>query len=239
MKFNIFIKKLSTSKKPLLAVLIDPDKFNPQLITLANNTKVSCFLVGGSQLENGDVNKTVKAIKKISTIPVIIFPGDETQLSKHADGLLLLSLLSGRNPDYLIGKHITAAPIIKKMQLPHLPTAYILINGGIISQTQKVTNTQPLNPKNQTLIINTCIAAQQLGFKAIYLEAGSGANNSISPSLIKKIKQQVLIPIIVGGGITNTKTTKQLLNSGANMLVVGNVLEKNVYLLTEIINCLR
>ncbi len=238
MKFDVFIKKLITSKKPLLAVLIDPDKFNPQLITLANKTKVSCFLVGGSRLEKGDINKTVKAIKKVSTIPVIIFPGDETQLSKHADGLLLLSLLSGRNPDYLIGKHITAAPIIKKMQLPHLPTAYILINGGKVSQTQKVTNTQPLNPKNQTLIINTCLAAEQLGFKAIYLEAGSGANYSISPQLIKKIKKQILIPIIVGGGITSAKTTKQLLNSGANMLVVGNILEKNVYLLTEINNCL-
>ncbi len=238
MKFDVFIKKLITSKKPLLAVLIDPDKFNPQLITLANKTKVSCFLVGGSRLEKGDINKTVKAIKKVSTVPVIIFPGDETQLSKHADGLLLLSLLSGRNPDYLIGKHITAAPIIKKMQLPHLPTAYILINGGTVSQTQKVTNTQPLNPKNQTLIINTCLAAEQLGFKAIYLEAGSGANYSISPQLIKKIKKQILIPIIVGGGITSAKKTKQLLNSGANMLVVGNILEKNVYLLTEINNCL-
>lgn len=238
MKFDVFIKKLITSKKPLLAVLIDPDKFNPQLITLANKTKVSCFLVGGSRLEKGDINKTVKAIKKVSTVPVIIFPGDETQLSKHADGLLLLSLLSGRNPDYLIGKHITAAPIIKKMQLPHLPTAYILINGGTVSQTQKVTNTQPLNPKNQTLIINTCLAAEQLGFKAIYLEAGSGANYSISPQLIKKIKKQILIPIIVGGGITSAKKTKQLLDSGANMLVVGNILEKNVYLLTEINNCL-
>ncbi len=238
MKFDVFIKKLITSKKPLLAVLIDPDKFNPQLITLANKTKVSCFLVGGSQLEKGDINKTVKAIKKVSTIPVIIFPGDETQLSKYADGLLLLSLLSGRNPDYLIGKHITAAPIIKKMQLPHLPTAYILINGGTVSQTQKVTNTQPLNPKNQMLIINTCLAAEQLGFKAIYLEAGSGASYSISAQLIKKIKKNILIPIIVGGGITSAKKTKQLLNSGANMLVVGNILEKNVYLLTEINNCL-
>ncbi len=222
---------------PLLAVLIDPDKFNTELIFIANKTKVNCFLVGGSKLEKGDINKTIKAIKKISNIPIILFPGDETQLNKQADGLLLLSLVSGRNPDYLIGKHIAAAPKIKKMQLPYLPTAYILIDGGIISATQQITNTQPLNPKHKTQIVNTCLAAEQLGFKAVYLEAGSGAHNKISPTLVKKIKKQISIPIIVGGGINSVVKTKLLINSGANMLVVGNILEKNVYLLTQISKC--
>jgi len=237
MKFNIFIKKLGSSKKPLLAVLIDPDKFNLKLITLTKKTKVNCFLVGGSQLENGDINNTVKAIKKLSNLPVILFPGDETQLSKHADGLFLISLLSGRNPDYLIGKHITAAPLIKKMKLAHAPIAYILIDGGKISTTQQITKTEPLVLKNETQIINTCIASQQLGFKAIYLEAGSGANYSIPSKLIKTIKKQISIPIIVGGGITSVKQTKQLIKSGANMLVIGNVLEKNIQLITEISLC--
>jgi putative glycerol-1-phosphate prenyltransferase len=123
------------------------------------------------------------------------------------------------------------------MQLPHLPTAYILIDGGTISTTQQITNTQPLNPKNNTQIINTCIAAQQLGFKAIYLEAGSGAQNKVPAFLIKKIKKQTSIPIIVGGGINSALKTKLLINSGANMLVVGNILEKNVHLLAEISKC--
>lgn len=238
MKFEALISKLNRAKKPLLAVLVDPDKFNPELIELADDTKVACFLVGGSRLENGDTTRTIKAIKRLSKIPVVLFPGDETQLSKEADGLLLLSLLSGRNPDYLIEKHITAAPIIKKMKLPYLSTAYLLIDGGNASTTQKVTNTKPLNPDNKSYIINTAIAAEQLGFKSLYLEAGSGAKNSISNSLIKKVKQQVSIPVIVGGGIDSARKAREMAMSGANMIVVGNALEKNVYLLAEISLCL-
>lgn len=238
MKFETLISKLNKANKPLLAVLVDPDKFNPELIKLADSTKVACFLVGGSKLEKGDTTKTIKAIKRLCKIPVVLFPGDETQLSKEADGLLLLSLLSGRNPDYLIEKHISAAPIIKKMKLPYLSTAYLLIDGGKTSTTQKVTNTQPLNPNNKSYIVNTAIAAEQLGFKALYLEAGSGAKNSISNALIKKVKQQVSIPVIVGGGIDSAKKVKEMIGSGANMIVVGNALEKNVYLLAEISLCL-
>ncbi len=237
MSFKNIIKKLEAGKKPLLAVLIDPDKFNPELVHLANKTKVSCFLVGGSELKKGDVTKTILAIKKISQIPVILFPGNETQLSKKADGLLLLSLLSGRNPDYLISKHIAAAPIIRKMELAHLPTAYLLIDGGSVSTTQRVTGTRPLNPKNKTLVINTAIAAEQLGFKAIYLEAGSGAVTSVSTSLIKKIKKQTILPLIVGGGINSRQKAQEIINAGANMIVIGNALEKNVFLLTEISEC--
>jgi len=170
MSFKDLIKKLNKSAKPLLAVLVDPDKYNAELISLANKNKVTCFLVGGSKLEKGDITKTIKAIKKISDIPVILFPGDETQLSKEADGLLLLSLLSGRNPDYLIEKHIRAAPMIKKMRLDYLSTAYLLIDGGRTSVTQQVTKTTPLDPSNVNYIISTALAAEQLGFKAIYLE---------------------------------------------------------------------
>lgn len=234
MKFKELIKKLENSRKPLLAVLIDPDKFNPELVDLSNKSRVDCFLVGGSQLEKGSIDATIAAIKRISKIPVVLFPGDETQLSKRADGLLLLSLLSGRNPDYLIEKHITAAPIIKKMKLSYLSTAYLLIDGGKASTTQKVTGTQPLNPSNITYIVNTAIAAEQLGFKAVYLEAGSGAKTNVSPKLVKKIKQQVSIPVIVGGGINSPEKMKAVVDSGANMIVVGNALEKNVYLVTKL-----
>ncbi len=237
MKFKELIKKLQAKKKPLLAVLIDPDKFNPELIRIANKNKVACFLVGGSELEKGDVTKTIRAIKKISQIPVVLFPGNETQLSGLADGLLLLSLLSGRNPDYLISKHITAAPVIKKMKLVHLPTAYLLINGGNTSTTERVTGTKPLDPSKRSLIINTVIAAEQLGFRAVYLEAGSGAKTSIAGSLVKQIKNQTGLPLIVGGGIDSKRKAQQIINAGANMIVIGNALEKNVFLLTEISLC--
>lgn len=238
MSFKKFIKKIEVPNKPMLAVLVDPDKFNKDLILLANRNKVSCFLVGGSRLESGDVSTTVSAIKKISKIPVVLFPGDETQLCKQADGLLLLSLLSGRNPDYLIEKHIKAAPIIKKMKLEYLSTAYLLIDGGRTSVTQEVTGTEPLNPQNKTYIINTAIAAEQLGFKAIYLEAGSGASKTISTALIKNIKKEVNIPLIVGGGIDSSKKLMEVIKAGANMVVVGNALEQNVNLLTELNACL-
>lgn len=237
MSFRSLVGQLNSGKKSLLAVLIDPDKYNPELVRLANQSRVACFLVGGSRLEQGDAAKTVKAIKKISDIPVILFPGDETQLVKRADGLLLLSLLSGRNPDYLIEKHITAAPLIRKMKLDYLSTAYLLIDGGRPSVTQQVTRTLPLDPSNTSYIVNTAIAAEQLGFKAIYLEAGSGAKKNIAPGLIRRIRKQVSVPLIVGGGIDSVAKARAVINAGADMVVVGNALEKNVYLLAGISAC--
>lgn len=237
MNFKTLIRKIKGSKKAFLAVLIDPDKYNPELIHIADKSKVSCFLVGGSRLENSDVGKTVKAIKKISSIPVILFPGDETQLCREADGLLLLSLLSGRNPDYLIEKHIRAAPLIKKMKLNYLSTAYLLIDGGKESVTQQVTKTQPLDPGNSSYIINTALAAEQLGFQAIYLEAGSGAAKNIAPGLIRSIRKEVSLPLIVGGGIDSPAKVEQAKKAGADLIVVGNALEKDVYLLTRMSAC--
>jgi phosphoglycerol geranylgeranyltransferase len=236
MSFNTIIKKLKRGA-PLLAVLIDPDKFNPELIKHANNLKVSCFLVGGSSLKNGDVSTTVKSIKKISRIPVILFPGDETQLTANADGLLLLSLLSGRNPDYLIGKHITAAPIIKKMKLPYLSTAYILIGRGTPSTTEKVTGTHPLDPSEPEQIINTVIAAEQLGFKAVYLEGGSGASSIIPAALIRKIKKETALPLIIGGGINTKNKCSEVIRAGADMVVIGNALEQDINLLKNFSQC--
>lgn len=233
MKFDNF-KKALVSRKPALAVLIDPDKFNADLIPLAEKNNVSCFLVGGSKLKTNNISAVIKSIKKTSKLPVILFPGDETQLTKNADGLLLLSLLSGRNPEYLIEKHLRAAPLIKQMKLNYLPTAYLLVGGGNISTTQKITNTQPLDPKDPLKIIITSLAGEQLGFKVVYLEAGSGARQSIPAALVKKIKQTVSIPVIVGGGIDSEEKAKTLINAGANMIVVGNALEKNINLIKEI-----
>ncbi len=235
-KFDNLLKKIE-DKTPRLAVLIDPDKFNEDLILLANKNNVFCFLIGGSQLENGNLKKTVSRIKKRSSIPILLFPGDETQLSKEADGLLLLSLLSGRNPDYLIGKHVLAAQEIKKMRLPILSTAYLLIASKGQSSTEKVSKTLPLHPDKTEVIINTALAAEQLGFKAVYLEAGSGANQPISPALIRAIKKTVDIPVLVGGGIDSKSRVNKAIKAGANLVVIGNALEKNVHLLSEISGC--
>jgi phosphoglycerol geranylgeranyltransferase len=240
MKFRRLLKKLGGGGKPLLAVLVDPDKFNAQVVHVANKCAVACFLVGGSKLKSGSsAQRTVKEIKKLSRKPVILFPGDETQLTSEADGLLLLSLLSGRNPEYLIEKHIRAAPLIRKMKLPHLSTAYILIGGGKRSATEKITGTRPLDPSRPAYIVNTAIAAGQLGFRAIYLEAGSGAADSVKPALIKKVRDSVDIPLIIGGGIDSAARANSAIRAGADMVVVGNALEKNVYLLNQISACFR
>ena len=231
---KIYTKILSSYKKnrPQLAVLIDPDKFNLDLIKLANTCHVHYFFVGGSKLTNGNIEKTISSIKKHSKIPVVIFPGDEKQLSAKADAVLFLSLLSGRNPEYLIGKQVLAAPFIKKKKIECISTAYILVEGNKKSTTQKVTNTIPLN--NTTTIINTAIAAELLGFKTIYLEAGSGAKTSINTTLIKKVKQNIQVPLLVGGGITNVIKAQQAIQSGADIIVVGNALEENIHLLTQL-----
>ncbi len=237
-KFENLINQI-VHKGPRLAVLIDPDKFNADLILLANTSYVTCFLIGGSRLESGNLKQTVRQIKQLSSLPILLFPGDETQLSREADGLLLLSLLSGRNPDYLIGKHVLAARQIKTMQLPVFPTAYLLIASGGQSSTQKVSNTLPLDPVNTISIVDTAIAAEQLGFKAIYLEAGSGTKQPISPVLIRAVKKAVSIPVLVGGGLDSVVKVKKAINAGANLIVIGNALEKNVHLLSEISSCFQ
>lgn len=223
---------LTKTQHTQLIVLIDPDKYNPQLVELANSCKVSYFFVGGSVLQRNNFEKVIKSIKSLSKIPVIIFPGDEKQLSKHADGLLIISLISGRNPDYLIGKHVLVAKKIKALSLKTVPIGYILVNGKKTSTTQKVTKTKTLSSVKD--IINTAIAGELLGKKLIYLEAGSGAKKTIMPGLIKQIKQQITIPLIVGGGIDSLKKAKELINEKPDYLVVGNALEKNPNLILEL-----
>ncbi len=222
-------------KNPGLAVLVDPDKFNPGLIRLAGK-KISCFLVGGSILENGSAEDCVRKIKELSDRPVILFPGDFTQLTARADGLLLLSLLSGRNPEYLIGQHVKASKKIHQLQLPCLPVGYLLLGKDHFSATQRVTGTNAIPFNDKSAILNTCLAAQQLGFKAIYLEAGSGASEAVPPSLIRLLKKHIHLPLLVGGGVCSAEQVRLLISAGADLVVVGNALEKNVSLILELIS---
>lgn len=215
-----------------LIILIDPDKYNPDLITIANKCNVSYIFIGGSLLQKNNFEKTIKSIKSLTKIPVIIFPGDETQVSKLADGILILSLLSGRNAEYLIGKHVKAAAKIKASKLETIPTGYILVNGNKTSTTQKITKTKPLHTKKE--ILETAIAGELLGKQVIYLEAGSGASKTLSSSIINAVKKQINIPLIVGGGINSVSKAKNIINCKPDYLVIGNALEESPDLLKDI-----
>lgn len=227
-------KIIKTNKKARLVVLVDPDKFNTKLIDLTSKSKVAFFLVGGSELKKNNISKVVSEIKKRSKKPVLIFPGNEKQICKNADGLLLLSLISGRNPEFLIGKHVKAVSAIKKNKLKTFPVGYILVDGDRTSTTQKVTKTKALSSSQTKLILDTAIAGELLGLKAIYLEAGSGAKTQVNSKIISAIKKNIRVPLFVGGGIDSELKAKAAIKAGANFVVVGNALEKNLYLLSEI-----
>lgn len=225
MKFSELIHKKSSS----LAVLVDPDKFDKGLIKLLKGSHVSFILVGGSKLKKNNLRETVKSIKKITKIPVVLFPGDESQLCKEADGIFILSLLSGRNPEYLIEKQVRSAQKISDLKLKTFPVAYILVETGSKSATQKITGTKPLRTKQQ--VLDTALAAEQLGFKAVYLEAGSGSAKQIDAQLVKSVSRIISVPLIVGGGIASAKAAQLTKKAGANVVVVGNALEKNKQLI--------
>lgn len=216
-----------------LIILIDPDKYNPELIEMAKKTSVAYIFVGGSKLrDKKSFEKTILDIKSRCRIPVIIFPGDENQISANADGLLMLSLISGRNPEYLIGKHVKAALKIKSSGLKTIPAGYMLINGGKKSTTQKITKTLALSNKKE--IIATAVAGELTGKKIIYLEAGSGAKTAVKADIIKSVKNHINIPLIVGGGINTVEKAKHILNTKPDYMVVGNALETSPELLIRL-----
>jgi putative glycerol-1-phosphate prenyltransferase len=219
-----------------VAVLIDPEKADEsyllKLITIAEAQKVNWLFVGGSTVTLEQFNSTVDFLKTHSNIPVIIFPGSETQLHPKADALLFLSLISGRNPDYLIGKQVQSAPYILQHNIPVIPTGYILVDGGRMATTAIISNTTALS--NNDEILSTAMAGALLGMKAIYLEAGSGANNVVNIDLIRSIKHQLPVKLIVGGGIRNAADARKIADAGADVIVIGNALEEDVTILNDI-----
>ena len=231
-------EKIITSNDSKLAVLIDPDKQEPHsllsLIELAVNAKTDFFFIGGSLLVKRNFELTIETIKAHCNIPVVIFPGGNYQLSKEADAILFLSLISGRNPEYLIGQQVVAAPQVKKMELEAIPTGYILIDGGRVSSTAYITQTLPIPHDKIDMAVATAQAGELLGMKLIYLEAGSGAKTAVSSAMIKGVKKSVSIPLIVGGGIRSSEQAEQICMAGADIIVVGNALEETPGLLMEI-----
>ena len=196
------IQKSKAKGKKLFAVLIDPDKFGSlETVHLAEAAGVDILLVGGSLLTNGNFSKCIQKIKKSTHIPVLIFPGNNLQISKDADGILLLSLISGRNADLLIGKHVVAAPILRSSKLEIIPTGYMLIESGKQTTALYMSATNPIPGDKDDIAMCTAAAGEMLGLKIIYMDAGSGALKPVSENMIKKVSKEIKIPLIIGGGI--------------------------------------
>jgi putative glycerol-1-phosphate prenyltransferase len=225
--------------KKSIGVLIDPDKIEDtstltNLINLANENCVDYFLVGGSLVTSTNFSEVVSYIKQTVTIPVIIFPGSSIQIDPAADAILFLSLISGRNSDLLIGQHVVAAPILKNTKLEIIPTGYLLINSGRTTSVAYISNTTPIPDDKYSLAACTALAGEMLGLRLMYLDAGSGAENEISARMISTVRKSVKSPLIVGGGIDTPRKALNALEAGADMIVIGNALEKDPNLLIEI-----
>ena len=232
----------SQSKKSF-AVLIDPDKVNDnsveELIQLSLDAQVDYFLVGGSLVISSYLDECVQLIKRSCDIPVILFPGSPSQVSKYADALLYLSLISGRNPELLIGQHVVSAPFVKKSGLEIMSTGYMVIDGGAPTTVSYISNASPLPADKNEIAMCTAMAGEMLGMKLIYMDAGSGAKKAISESMIQKVASCIDVPLIVGGGITTAEKAYLNCKAGADVIVVGNAIEKDASLIKEIASAIH
>ncbi|MFQ6116288.1 MAG: geranylgeranylglyceryl/heptaprenylglyceryl phosphate synthase [bacterium] len=220
-------------------VLIDPDRLATEEILrrvgLMAELGVDALLIGGSLLFTSDFNALVKGVKEKAKVPTIIFPGSTKQISRHADAIFFLSLVSGRNPTYLIGEQVVAAPIIKDMGIEPIPTGYILIESGKKTTVEFMSNTQPIPRDKPEIVKAHALAAQYLGMKLVYLEGGSGAKHSVPEEVIRAVCDYVSIPIVVGGGIKTPEVAHKKVQAGASFVVIGTALEreKNIHLMQD------
>jgi phosphoglycerol geranylgeranyltransferase len=237
MIYNSLIEKKRLGKKSF-AVLIDPDKVNShsldELIKLSVVAGVDYFLVGGSLIISNHLDECVKYLKAHSNIPVILFPGSPTQVCQFADALLYLSLISGRNPELLIGQHVVSAPFVKQSGLEIMPTGYIVIDGGAPTTVSYISNAIPIPADKNDIAMCTAMAGEMLGMKLIYLDAGSGAKRPITESMIGLVAKNIEVPLIIGGGITEPEKAYMNCKAGADVIVVGNAIEKNASLINEL-----
>jgi phosphoglycerol geranylgeranyltransferase len=222
-----------------IAILVDPDKVEDStklqhLINLASENCIDYFFVGGSLITTTNLAEVVKQIKDSVKIPVVLFPGNSIQIEPTADAILFLSLISGRNPELLIGQHVIAAPIIRNTRLEVIPTGYMLVNSGRTTSVAYISNTTPIPDDKYSLAACTAMAGEMLGLQSIYMDAGSGAEKEISARMIGAVRKSVSIPLIVGGGINTSRKAITALEAGADMIVIGNALEKDPELLMQI-----
>ena len=237
MILDSFVKNSRLGKKSL-ALLIDPDDLNEggmmAIVNAAIENKVDYFLVGGSLITSNNLESVVDSIKAFSSIPCILFPGNAIQIHPEADAILFLSLISGRNPELLIGQHVVAAPVLKRSNLEIIPTGYMLIHSGRPTSVSYMSNTQPIPNDKPSLAISTAMAGEMLGLKCIYMDAGSGALDPVSVKVIKSVRRNIEIPLIVGGGLNSKRKAQEALEAGADMIVIGNGAQKNLSLLAEV-----
>ncbi len=234
------INTAHNENKKLFAVLIDPEKcYGSHLISFineVNNARPDLIFVGGSQLR-ASIDSAVQSIKQLTNIPVVLFIGNAMQFSPRADAMLFISLISGRNPDLLIGQHVLSARAIKESGIETIGTGYILVDGGNRTAVERVSQTSSLSDTEQ--IVNTAIAGEMLGQQLLYLEAGSGASNPVSSNIISQVRANVSIPLIVGGGLRSTQAITKALEAGADIVVVGNHLEQNPKDMTKFAETVR
>ena len=226
-----FLKKQKQNQRKMWAILLDPDKVDlknfKELVEKISHAKPDLLLVGGSFISEQKLSKLVKKLKKYCQIPVLLFPGGPTQITSHADALMLLSLISGRNAEYLIGKHVEAAPILHHSGLEIIPTGYLLIENGRSTSVEYISNTKPIPRDKTDIALATALAGEMMGLKMLYLEAGSGAKKPVPLKMISAISKYSRLPIIVGGGIKTRTRMLKAWAAGADLVVVGTAFEKD------------
>jgi len=222
------------------AVLLDPDtEHSTEFLRSCHDVNVDYFFVGGSLLVSSKPDALIKRLKAEGDIPIVIFPGSVAQIHPEADAFLLLSLISGRNADLLIGKHVEAAPMLKGSGLEIIPTGYILIDGGKPTTASYISNTTPIPADKPEIAACTALAGEMLGLKIIFLDAGSGATQPVSPEMVMAVRHEVDLPVIVGGGIDTPEKAFEAASSGADIVVVGNAFEHDPALLPEMVAATR
>lgn len=210
-------------------MLLDPDKVEPETLPSFIQKAVLCgvdfFFIGGSLITNYRLDRLVKVIKENSSVPVVLFPGNSLHIEPNADAILLLSLISGRNPELLIGQHVTAAPLLKRSRLEIIPTGYMLIESGRTTTVSYISNTLPIPADKPDIAVCTAMAGEMLGLQTIFLDAGSGALRPVPADMIRAVSNGIDIPLIVGGGIDTVEKASAAFNAGADLIVVGNAIE--------------
>jgi len=240
--YNQIIESKKKGRK-LFSILIDPDKQTKEsllkIIEKSKSANVDLFFVGGSLLTNNSLDFCISTIKQNCKIPVVLFPGNAIQINDKADGILFLSLISGRNPEMLIGNHVITAPILKKSDIEVLSTGYMIIDSGKATSVSYMSNTTPIPHEKDDIAVCTAIAGEMLGLKMIYMDGGSGAINTVSEKMIGSVAKNINVPLIIGGGINTAEQAKEKCRAGADIIVVGNAIEKENGLIQEIAHAIH